>query len=311
MTSLSDHLSHYLMYRRQLGFRLEQARRYLNSFVRFARKQRAGVITTNLALRWATHPQNITPRQRAIRLSAVRLFATYVSTVDPRTEIPPPKVLVYQYRRPSPYLYCDKEVLRLIEAAGQICESSELKCATYATLFGLLTVTGMRVGEAIALNREDVDLDRALLTIPRAKGNKERLVPIHVSTARALQRYAQIQTKYCPRPRSSSFFLTDNGTRLCYNTVNRWFRVVSCRIGLRKSFTSRGPRLHDLRHRFAIQTLLRWYQSNVDVDAHLPELTTYLGHVHVNDTYWYLSAAPELLKQATLRWERLEGRRQA
>jgi integrase len=184
-----------------------------------------------------------------------------------------------------------------------------LKCATYSTLFGLLAVTGMRVGEAIALERNDVDLDQDVLTIPRAKGNKSRLVPLHSSTGQALRRYVDLRVKHCPRPYSSSFFISEKGTRLVYGTVNRWFRLLSYRIGLRTSKAPRGPRLHDMRHRFAIRTLVDWYRSDVDVDVHLPELATYLGHVHVNDTYWYLSAVPELLQQATRRWQRLERRR--
>ena len=169
----------------------------------------------------------------------------------------------------------------------------------------------MRVGEAIALDCKDVDLDHGVLTIPKAKGNKSRLVPLHPSTGQALQRYLDIRTNHRPRPSSSSFFISENGTRLWYGTVNRWFLVLSRRIGLREPGASCGPRLYDLRHRFAIRTLVDWYRSDLAVDAHLPELATYLGHIHVNDTYWYLSAAPELLQQAMLRWQRVERTRQS
>jgi integrase/recombinase XerD len=307
MTTMARHLETYLQLRRQLGFKLGVPAILLRNFVQFAQEQRATFITTKVALRWATRPANIKPRQRAVRLGVVRRFAEYVSTIDPRTEIPAKKLLPFQYRRPNPYLYRDEEVLQLIEATGQIDESDALKCATYATLFGLLVVTGMRVGEAIALTCKDVDLDQGVLTIPKAKGNKSRLVPLHPSTNQALRRYQGLRERHQPCPSSSSFFISENGTSLRYSTVNRWFLVLSRRIGMRQPDALHGPKLHDLRHRFAIRTLVGWYRSDVAVDTHLPELATYLGHVHVNDTYWYLSAAPELLQQAMLRWQQMEG----
>lgn len=307
MTSLAIHRDNYLKLRRQLGFKLVVPGILLRNFVQFAQKQRASFITTKLAVRWATQPISIKAKQRAVRLGVVRRFAVYVSAMDPRTEIPAKNLLPFQYRRPTPYLYRDEEVLRLIRATGQIDEANVLKCATYATLFGLLAVTGMRVGEAIALECKDVNLPQALLTIPKAKGDKARLIPLHSSTGQAMQRYADLRAKHCPRPSSCSFFISESGTSLCYSTVIRWFLVLSRRIGLRKPGDLHGPRLHDLRHRFAIQTLLNWYRSDVDVDAHLPELSTYLGHVHVNDTYWYLSAAPELLQYAARRWQHRAG----
>jgi len=246
------------------------------------------------------------PAQRRVNLSerhSVRRFAEYVSTLDRRTEVPPPKLLQIRYRRPAPYLYRDEEVLKLIKAAGQIGRFNALTRATYSTLFGLLAVTGMRVGEAITLDRADVDLEQLVLTLRRAKGNKSRLVPLHPSTGQALRRYADFRDKNCPRPSSATFFVTKKGTALPYSTVNGRFLMLSRRIGLRKSGDPHGARLHDLRHRFAIQTMLKWYRTDADVEAHLPELATYLGHGHVADTYWYLSAAPELLRLATVRWQ--------
>lgn len=309
MSKMRVHLENYLKLRRQLGFKMAMPGHLLPNFVRFAERQRASFITSKLALRWATQPANIIPAQRANRLGMVRRFAEYLSAIDPRTEVPAQKLLPYQFRRQTPYLYRDDEVLRLIEAARRINPSNELKGIIYATLFGLLAVTGMRVGEAIGLDREDVDLKHALLTIRRAKGNKSRFVPLHPSTEHALRRYVAIRDKAFPEPISRSFFVSEMGTRLLHCTVNRWFLLMAGQIGLRKPGERHGPRLHDLRHRFAINTLLTWYRSNTDVEAHLPELTTYLGHVHVRHTYWYLSAAPELLKLATLRCERAERRR--
>jgi integrase len=238
---------------------------------------------------------------RAKRLSIVRQFAKFASTLDHRTEVPPEKLLPGRPRRATPYLYHGDDVCRLVEAAHQIDPADKFKGVAYATMFGFLAVTGMRIGEALSLDREDVDLKRGLVTVRRAKGNKSRLVPLHLSTQKALQKYANLRDGRFPRPLSSGFFVSERGTRQYHNTVRRWFRLVSCQIGLRKPGDRRGPRVHDLRHRFAIQTMLHWYRTKTDVDVHLPDLTTYLGHGHVKDTYWYLSAVPELLKLATLR----------
>lgn len=309
MKSLSVHLSNYLKLRRQLGFKLRMPGRLLPNFVRFAEQERASFITTKLALRWATRLSNLKPAQRAYRLSMVRRFAAYLSAVDPRTEVPNQNLLPYKSGRRTPHLYRDEDVLRLIDAAWQIYPAHELKGAACATLFGLLAVTGMRIGEALGLDRADVDLDLGLVTVRRAKGNKSRLVPLHASTQQALRRYAAMRDGVHTRPESPSFFVSERGTRLIHGTVNRWFLLVACRVGLRKPGDRRGPRAHDLRHHFAIRTMLRWYQSNTDVEVHLPDLSTYLGHVNVSDTYWYLSAVPELLMLATLRWQR-KGTRQ-
>lgn len=309
MSKLTLHLNNYLATRRQLGFKLVMPGRLLQNFIRFAERKRTRFITTKLALCWATQPPNIVPAQRANRLGMVRRFAEYLSAIDPRTEIPPQKLLPYQFRRQAPYIYPEDEVVRLIEAAKRINPSDEMKGATYATLFGLLAATGMRVGEAIALDLEDVDLKNDLVTVRRAKGNKARFVPVHKSTALQLTRYAALRDRTLPDAISKSFFVSERGTRLLHCTVNRWFLWAARQIGLRKRGDRRGPRLHDLRHRFAISILLTWYRSNTDVETRLPELATYLGHVHVRHTYWYLSAAPELLRLATLRLERAQKRR--
>ena len=305
MTRLAVHLDKYLKLRRQLGYKLRVSAILLRNFVRFAEEEGASFITTKLALRWSS-PPNLKPVQRGNRLGVVRRFAEYVSATDARTEVPAQKLLPCQYVRRPPFLYRDEDVLQLIDQAHNIDPSSALKGPTFGTLLGLLAVTGMRVGEALALDREDVDLKADLLTIRRAKGNKSRFVPLHASTKQALQCYAGIRDKVHPKPLSSSFFVWEKGTRLLHCTVNRWFLLLACQLGMRKPGDRGGPRIHDLRHYFAIQTLLNWYRSNTDVEARLPELATYLGHVHVRDSYWYLSATPQLLKLATLRLERRE-----
>ena len=305
MSALSLQLDKYLKLRRQLGYKLRVQGSLLRNFVRFAEEEGASFITTRLALRWAAQP-NLQPVSRGNRLGMLRRFAAYLSAFDERTEVPAQKLLPRKLRRRPPYLYREEEVLELISAAQQIAPDDELKGTTHGTLLGLLAVTGMRVSEGLALDREDVDLKRGLLIIRQGKGNKSRLVPLHASTTQALQHYASLRNKICPQPLTSSFFVSEKGTRLLHGTVFRWFTLVACQIGLRKPGDRRGPRIHDLRHYFAIRTMLNWYRSNADVEAHLPELTTYLGHAHVRDTYWYLSATPELLMLATLRLERHE-----
>ena len=305
MNPLSLHLDGYLKLRRQLGYKLRVTEILLRNFVRFAQEEGAPFITTKLALRWSTRPGN-KPVQSANRLGMVRRFADYVSAHDARTQVPAQKLLPYQFRRRPPHLYRDEEVLQLIRAAYRIAPGNELKGATHGTLLGLLAVTGMRVGEAVALDRGDVDLKRNVLVIRRAKGNKSRLVPLHASTVQVLQQYADLRDRLFPQPSSPSFFVWERGERLLHCTIHRWFLLIACQVGLRKPGDPRGPRIHDLRHYFAIRTLLNWYRTDADVEAHLPELATYLGHVHVRDSYWYLSATPELLKLATLRMQRGE-----
>ncbi len=303
MKELRTALEEYLNVRRMFGFKLRIPGSLLRNFVTYAEKEAASFITRELALRWATQPKNCQPAQWANRLSMVRTFARYVSAMDVRTEIPPYGVLPHRFHRKGPYLYTDEEIARLIEAARQLPSPRGLRAFTYSTLFGLLAVTGMRMSEPIALDRGDVDLTRGILTVRRTKFGKSRIVPIHASTLQELRHYCQLRDRICPRAKTRSFFVSEGGTRLTEWSVRWTFVRLSRQIGLRGPHDSRGPRLHDLRHGFAVQTLLAWYRAGVDVEQHMPELSTYLGHVHVHDTYWYISAVPELLRLATLRLE--------
>lgn len=304
MSELRTALEEYLAVRRALGFKLRLAGRMLQRFVDFAEREGATVITTELALRWATQPAQAQPAQWANRLGMVRRFAQYRRAVDSRTEVPSPDILPYQYRRPTPYLYSDDEVRQLIGAAKQLPSVMGLRCDTYATLFALFAVTGMRTNEPLQLDREDVDLTHGVLTIHGAKFGKSRYVPIHATTQRALRRYVRQRDRLCVNPQSPSFFVSERGTRVTEWSLRWTFVKLSREIGLRGPADSRGPRLLDFRHRFAVNTLIRWYRNGIDVERHLPELATYLGHVHITDTYWYLSAVPELLHLAARRLDR-------
>ena len=307
MNDLHAALDEYLSVRRTLGFKLRDEGTVLHKFLRFLEKKGASYITTDLALQWATQPQNVLPPHWARRLTMVRIFAQFRSAVDRRTEIPPQCLLPYRYRRKTPYIYDDDEISRLLKAASHLQSAAALRASTYTTLFGLLASTGMRISEPIALDCKDVDLTQAILTVRWTKFGKSRLIPIHSSTLDKLVEYSRLRSRIFIRPKSPSFFVSERGTRLTQWSVRYTFVKLSREIGLRAPHDSHGPRVHDMRHTFAVKTLLRWYQTGVDVKRHMPELATYLGHAHVNDTYWYISAVPELLSLATMRLDTIEG----
>ena len=304
MSELRTALEEYLAVRRALGFKLRLSGRLLQRFVDFADREGATIINTDLALRWATEPARAQPAQWANRLGMVRRFAQYRQAVDPRTEVPPPDLLPYQYRRPVPYLYSDDEVRQLFRAAGQLSSTTGLRPHTYATLLCLLAVTGMRTNEPLQLDRGDVDLIEGVLTVRGAQYGKSRYLPIHASTRDALQRYATLRDRVCRNPQSRGFFISERGTRITEWSLRWTFVKLSQDIGLRGPADSHGPRLLDFRHRFAVNTLARWYRAGIDVERHLPELATYLGHAHITDTYWYLTAVPELMHLAARQLER-------
>jgi integrase len=308
MIPLRKAVDEYLAMRRPLGYKLIDMGYHLPQFASFMHEQKASVITTQLALRWAVEPRDVLPAQWAKRLGFVRSFARYWSAFDPRTEIPPAGLLPYRSQRTTPYIYSRSEIQRLLSAAARLAPRGGPRPWTYYTVFGLLAVTGMRVGEVVRLECTDVDLSEALLTIRLTKFGKSRLIPMHPSTVKMLVRYLHLRKQLHPLPSTTRLFLS-NQRRPLTECMVRWTFVKLCRqIGLRKVGDGHGPRLHDLRHRFAVTTLLHWYRSGVDVEQLLPVLSTFLGHVHVTDTYWYLSAVPELL---ALTKDRLERRWEA
>ena len=313
MKSLRQAVQEYLNMRRDLGFKLKEAGKGLLDFVTFMEQHRAPYITQALALAWAQQPSDAQPAHWAQRLSFVRGFARHRSATDPRTQIPPFGLLPFQPKRARPYLYSDDEIVSLLRAALKMpCryERGELRPWVYYCLFGLLSVSGLRLGEARNLELQDVDLKAAVLTIRGAKFGKTRLVPLHASTCQVLGNYiARRKRHWAQRPVSSYLFVSSWGHRLDSGDIHRTFYALSRQIGLRGPSDSRGPRLHDLRHRFATNTLVRWYRSDQDPERRLPILSAYLGHVHVADTQWYLSDSPELMREAMRRLEHSwEGR---
>lgn len=301
MSALRQAVEQYLTLRKQLGFKLHDTERALRSFSTFVESESASTITVDLALRWATRPAGAQPATWAWRYGTVRRLALWLSAGDTRVEVPPPGLLSGRYRRKRPYLYSDAEVEAIVRAAARLDSPKGLKGATYSTLFGLLAATGLRISEAVALDRERVDLQEGILHVHRTKFGKSRLVPVHESTCRVLADYAARRDRVV-RGTSSAFFVSEQGGRLTQWAARYNFAKVSQEIGLRAPVPGHrhghGPRLHDFRHRFAAHTLLNWYRTGRNVERELPKLATYLGHVHVNDTYWYIEALPELLQLA-------------
>ena len=301
MSPLSRDLDEYLRVRRALGFGLVREGRLLPQFVCFLERQGHTAIRAPLAVRWALAPPGVSRRWAHARLAMVRGFARYLAAHDPRTEVPALELLpAPRTARRVPYIYTDAEVCALMQMARTL---HGLKGATYATLLGLLAATGMRVGEAIALQRDDVDDLGGGLVVRHGKFGKSRELPLHPTTTAALRAYARERDRVLRHPRSPSFLLSRAGTRLHYKNVHAAFLRLVHRVGLAPHRPPR-PRLHDLRHTFAVTTLVRWYRAGLDVEARLPALSTYLGHVAPSSTYWYLTATPALLQLAQRRAQR-------
>ncbi|MCA1697532.1 MAG: tyrosine-type recombinase/integrase [Actinobacteria bacterium] len=307
MSSLGEHVNAYLRLRRALGFKLERHGQILPQLVAYLEAAGASTVSSDLAISWARLPAGAHPRHWAARLAIARGFAAYQQTIDPATEVPPADVFAVRYQRPTPYLWSQQDIGRLLDATRML--RPPLRAAGYEALFGLLAVTGMRVGEAIALELDDVDLDDGVIMIREqvAKLERARLVPLHPTTVNALDRYATTRERLCPKPRSRAFCLSATGTALDRSEVSKTLRKITTALGLRTETVH--PRAHDLRHSFAVRTLIDWQRSGVQIDEQTAVLSTYLGHVSPADTYWYLTATPELMGLAAQRLDRRYGGR--
>lgn len=308
MSDMRDALTQYVALRRAFGTQLQEPARTLSHFVEFVECEGSEFITSELALRWAIEPKGVQRATWARRLSMVRRFAAWFSTIDARTEVPPQWLLPARRRRNKPHIFTEQEIGQLMEEAARLSSPTGLRALTYTTLIGLLTATGLRPGEALALDRSDVDLINGILAIRQTKFGKSRFVPVSDSTLTALQDYAKHRDRLGAHRRADAFLVSERGTRLSGSAARRTFARISCVVGLRietgNRRIGRGPRLQDFRHCFATRKLIEWYRAGLDVGRELPKLATYLGHVDVAHTYWYLEAVPELLQLAT---ERLAG----
>jgi integrase/recombinase XerD len=297
MSALGRHLDEYLRLRRLLGHDLADAARLLPRFVEHLERNQAEVVTIEAAVAWALEPQ--APAGSTVwgrRMMAVRGFARYLAGIDPRTEVPPAGLIPICRRWRPPFIYSDADILALMDQARRTI-AQPLRAATYETLIGLLAATGLRVGEAVRLDRHDIDHSDAVLLVRRSKFGKSRHVPLQPSTLDALQRYGRRRDELCPHPRGESLFVSLRGTRVIYECVWPTFRMLCDGVGVGAG-APHPPRIHDLRHTFAVRTLLGWHRDGADVQARLPWLATYLGHREPRYTYHYLSAAPELLGYA-------------
>jgi integrase/recombinase XerD len=303
MSNLSRELDRYLTVRRSLGYRLRAHERILRKLVAFAEQQGAEHISTDMFLRWQT-PGSANRHTRAQSLAIVRLFAQWMHGIDPEHEVPPQGLIPRCNRRPKPFIYSDDEIRRIVEVAAKLSSVNDIRALTYSVLFGLIAVTGMRISEALSLDVDDVDLEIGVVTIQRGKFGKSRLLPLSTDTTARLTVYARERDRrlgFRPQP----FFVSDRGERIAYTTARVTFAAVCKTIGLRPAHRfgrcGRGPRIHDLRHTFAVRTIMDWYRTGKDPAREMIKLTTYLGHADPADTYWYIEAIPELLELASTR----------
>lgn len=305
MSRLREAAADYLAVRRSLGFKFSGYDAMLGDFLDHLERSSETTVTVQAALAWATAPVGCSCSYWSSRLSAVRGFARYLQGIDPSAEVPPVDLLAGRRERRDPYLYSPSDIARLVAAAASLRPA--LRGTTYETLFGLLSCSGMRVGEAIALDRENVDLGAGVVEINDAKFRKHRELPLHPTAVAALRRYAEVRDQLCPRPKVPSFFVSMRGTRLLYVCINEVFRMLVADLKITTPPGAVPPRIHGLRHRFATATLEDIHRSGADPEGMLPVLSAYLGHGDPAWTYVYLDASPELLRLAAERLERLEG----
>lgn len=298
---LEQELSDYLGLRRALGYRLARPEKLLGQFLNHLEQAGEPVITVTNTLDWARQPANSDSNWHAYRLSVVRGFATYLHTLDQAHQVPAADLLPQRPHRASPYLYTDSQVAALITAAESL--RTPLRRATFATLIGLLTVTGIRVGEAIATDRGDVDLRAGRLLVRFGKFGKTRELALHPTTVAALRHYQQLRDRLAPNTGTSALLVSTAGTRLIYGNVHHTFHRLVATAGISPRTSACRPRIHDLRHSFAVAAMLDAYANGQDGHARMTLLSTWLGHVHPASTYWYLSASPELMAAAGQRLE--------
>lgn len=290
MSILREHGTAYLAMRRSLGYKPDGHGRLLMKFISYLEDHGHGTVTTEAAMSWAAAPEEVTQSYRNRRLSVARCFARYLSAFDPACQVPPPGLTGPPQPRPAPYLYSPQDISALIHAAGTL--ASPLQAATFQALISLLAVTGLRPGEAVALDADDVDLDAALVTV-HGKYDRTRLVPLHPGTVAMLRRYRERCRRLCPAPSSPAFFLSAAGTRLAGSRMDAVFAQLLALAGI-TSCVRRPARVHGLRHSFAVATLTGWYRDGADVAARMPLLSAFMGHAGPASTFYYLHAAPEL-----------------
>jgi integrase len=301
---MTEHVQAYLSLRRSFGFQLDIAGYVLQTFARFADREAAGKpLTVELALRWARSSSTGKQVTAARRLLILQPFVRYLRTVVPLTQPLPNRLLGPAQYRHIPHIFSDAEILALLNATSGLRPQGGLRARSVQTYLGLLACTGMRPREPLRLTRADVDLEANALTVRQTKFAKSRIVVLDPTAARAMREYAQIRDRCVRRPQSA-FFLSDDGTAFTLKKAQWAFQFLRRRLGWDQEHGHPLPRLYDLRHTFVCRRLLTWHRDGVDVQVALPSLSTYLGHVKVTDTYWYVTAIPDLMNTVSERFER-------
>jgi integrase len=289
---LNQNINRYVELHRSVGFKFHTQSLLLKNFVTFAESRGDRFIQTSRAIEWAGKAPS--PPQRYNRLATLRRCALALHAQDPMHEVPPVDVFGCQwFKRSVRHIYTSEEIAQLINAASELGPKNSIRPLTYATLFGLLASTGLRVSEALALTVDDLTEDGLLIRATKFK--KDRLVPLHESTCAALKRYLATRTKIWTTERT--LFIAPTGIGVKYPTVIGIFLSLARKMRLRAGPGCKGARLHDLRHTFAVRSLERCVGDRQSVARHIMGLSTYLGHAHVSDTYWYLQATPALMQQ--------------
>jgi integrase len=295
----------YVAERRRAGFKLLIAAGQLANFAQFAQLNAPrGPLTVELASRWALASRYSARLTAARRIEVLRGFAQYSRMSDPATQIPSRHLFGPAHRRLTPHIYTDQEIRSLLHAAAHLSPPGGLRAASCITLFGLIAATGLRISEATGLARSDVDLNQRLLLIQQSKFGKDRWVPLHPTAVQALRYYVKRREgepciRFC-----KAFFIDDQGLALSARRVRYAFGRIRQTLGWRARGGHSAPRIQDLRHRFICHRLQRWYAEGKDIDQHILSLSTFVGHVKVTDTYWYVTATPELMAAAARRYHR-------
>jgi integrase len=303
---MAERVEEYLGYRHALGYQMDKEGQRLRCFARFADAAgHKGPLTVEIALTWARLPAQSARLNQARRLEVVRTLARYLAAREPGTEVPPRDLLGPAHARRPPFIYSEEDITALIQAARALSPTDGLRPATYATLIGLLACTGLRIGEALALRADDINWSTAVLNVRKGKFHKARLVPVHASAVAPLRSYASARDRQHPPLAEGTFFVGAGGRPLRYPAVARTFAALLRRAmpGVVPAGRVR-PRLHDLRHTFAVRRLLGWYRDGTDINGAIDQLSAYLGHTRLRHTYWYLTGVPELFALAAVRFER-------
>ena len=309
--SLQQRIDDYLAERRRLGFQLRSRGTFLTGFARYVTEQHhRGPLTVELMVDWARQDKwhHETPSTWAARLAKIRHFARYLKQYEPDTEVPEEQVFGPEPGRIAPHIFHENEIVDLLAAAHRLEPQESIRPATYETLFGLMAATGLRVSEAIHLHDHDVDLKHGMLTIRQTKFAKSRQLPLHPSTTDALARYRRQRVQHVPVTADMPFLISSRGKRLgqplSERQAHRVFNTLRDSLGWINRGAHAAPRLHDLRHTFAVRRMMLWHSDGTDIDQMMLALSTYMGHAEIFYTYWYLTAVPELIALAGGKFER-------